>query len=340
MTRIKLKYIQEYVDRHGKVRRYFRRAGYPKATLDGLPYSKEFMEAYQAALDGQELKAIPPGKSKERQDSISALIAAYYQSHGYKGLSASTKSTYRGILERFRFQHGDKPVKLLERNHIKRILASKSDTPAAANNLLRMLKMLMVFAMDEGYRKDDPTTGIKPVKGKRQGFNTWSEADIQKFESAHPVGSKARLAFDLLLYTGQRRSDVVRMGRQHVREGVMLITQQKTGSRVEIPIHQHLRETVETSETGDLTFLVTKFGKPFTPAGFTNWFRDMVNEAGLKDLSPHGLRKAVCRRLAEAGCTPHEIMSISGHKNLKEVTLYTEAANRKSLAIDAMKRVK
>ncbi|WP_354595950.1 tyrosine-type recombinase/integrase [Rhodovulum tesquicola] len=87
----------------------------------------------------------------------------------------------------------------------------------------------------------------------------------------------------------------------------------------------------------NLSFLVTAQGRPFSPAGFTNWFRDMVREAGLPDgLSPHGLRKATCRRLAEAGCTPHQIMAISGHKSLAEVTRYTVAAGRKDLAVQAM----
>ncbi|MEA1835267.1 tyrosine-type recombinase/integrase, partial [Methylobacterium durans] len=175
---------------------------------------------------------------------------------------------------------------------------------------------------------------------KSEGFYTWSEADIATFEDRYPIGSRARLALALLLYTCQRRSDVVRMGRQHVRNGALAVRQQKTGTSLEIPLHPDLQSVLEASQAEHLTFLVTHEGRPFTPAGFTNWFRDTVRAAGLPDgCSPHGLRKAACRRLAEAGCTPHEIMSISGHKSLKEVTRYTAAAEQKRLAVRAMSTV-
>lgn len=126
---------------------------------------------------------------------------------------------------------------------------------------------------------------------------------------------------------------MVRIGRQHIRKGVLSVIQQKTGQDVHIPLHPDLSATLDALRRDNLTFLMTGQGKPFSPAGFTNWFRDMVREAGLPDgLSPHGLRKATCRRLAEAGCTAHEIMAISGHRSLAEVTRYTVAASRRDLA--------
>lgn len=143
----------------------------------------------------------------------------------------------------------------------------------------------------------------------------------------------------LLLYTAQRRSDVVRMGRQHVRDGILTMRQQKTGAEVSIPMHPQLQAIIAATAKDNLTFLVTGAGKPFSPAGFTNWFRQCCNEAGLpKGCSPHGLRKAASRRLAEHGCSPHEIMAITGHKTLKEVTRYTAAVDRKRLAITAMSK--
>lgn len=130
------------------------------------------------------------------------------------------------------------------------------------------------------------------------------------------------------------------MGRQHIRNGVMSIVQQKTGQDVHVPLHPELKAAIDSLPFDNLTFLVTAHGKPFSPAGFTNWFRDVAREAGLPDgLSPHGLRKATCRRLAEAGCTPHEIMAISGHRSLAEVTRYTVEAGRKGLAQRAVDRL-
>ena len=149
--------------------------------------------------------------------------------------------------------------------------------------------------------------------------------------------SRARLAMDILLNTAQRRSDIIRMGRQHVRGGFLTIRQSKTGTEVSTPVMGRFADVLDAVKHGHLTYLVTAQGKPFTDAGFTNWFREMVKDADLPvGLSPHGLRKAACVRLADAGRSATEIMSISGHRNLAEVQTYVEAANRKRAAVAAM----
>ena len=219
----------------------------------------------------------------------------------------------------------------MERRHVQKIIGERADTPAAAN-MLRMIHLLMRHAIELGWRGDDPSQGIRKPKQRKDGFLTWEEDHIAAFTAKHGQGSRAHLALMLLLYTGQRRSDVVRMGRQHVRNGVLSITQQKTGQDVHIPVHRDLKALLDALPLANLSFLITAQGKPFTPPGFTNWFREMVREAGL----PDGLRKATCRRLAEAGCSAHEIMAISGHRSLAEVTRYTVAASRKDLAARAM----
>jgi integrase len=130
----------------------------------------------------------------------------------------------------------------------------------------------------------------------------------------------------------------MRMGRQQVRDGVLTIVQQKTGQEISIPVLPDLPAAIDAEPRDNHTFLTTAQGRPLTPPGFTNWFRDVVREVkGLRDgLSPHGLRKAICRRLAEAGRAPHEIMAISRHKNLQEVTRYTAKASRVRMAHTAM----
>jgi integrase len=198
----------------------------------------------------------------------------------------------------------------------------------------------MRHAVDLGLRKDDPTRDVKAIRVKTRGFHSWTEAEIEQFETRHPIGSRARLAFALLLYTGQRRSDVVCMGRQHTRGGVLEVRQQKTGIELSIPVHSNLQAIIEATTAGQMTFLVTEFGKPFTAAGFGNWFREQCDMANLHHCSAHGLRKAAARRLAESGCTPHEIAAITGHASLKEIVRYTEAANQKRLAWAAMEKVK
>jgi integrase len=107
-----------------------------------------------------------------------------------------------------------------------------------------------------------------------------------------------------------------------------------------IPIHPELASIMAASSTGQMTFLTTQFARPFTSAGFGNWFRGQCNAAGLPRCSAHGLRKAAARRLAEAGCTAHEIASITGHASLKEIARYTRGADQRRLAQSAMDKVK
>jgi integrase len=177
---------------------------------------------------------------------------------------------------------------------------------------------------------------VRAVRIKSDGFHSWTDSEITQFEGWHPIGSRARLAFALLLYTGQRRSDVVRMGRQHIRDGALQVRQLKTGAELSIPVHPTLAAIIAETPTDHLTFLTTQFGQPFTAAGFGNWFHEQCVVAGLKHCSAHGLRKAAARRLAEAGCSTHEIAAITGHASLRVLERYTKAADQKKLAAAAM----
>lgn len=268
------------------------------------------------------------------------LIARYYQSLAFKTLAPATKKSYRSVIEQIRVAHGEKPVSLLDRRGVKAQMAKLADKPGAANNFLRHLRLLMSFAIEEEIRSDDPTARIKPLKVPGDGFRTWTEEEIAAFEERHEVGTKARLAFALLLFTAQRRGDVIRLGRGDIIGGRICLTQNKTGARLEIPIHPELATVLRDAPVGPPTFLITGYGKPFTPAGFGNWFRDRAAEAGLPlGCNAHGLRKAAARRLAEAGCTTREIMSITGHKTLREIERYTRAVSQESLAVGAMAKL-
>ncbi len=221
------------------------------------------------------------------------------------------------------------------------MVVAKAATPAAARNFLNTIRSLLQFAVDVGTRPDNPAIGVRRVKIKTDGYRTWTEDDIAAFEARHPVGTRARLALGLLLYTGQRRSDIVQMGRQHIRDGVLYLRQQKTGASLAIPVHPGLQAVLDATPSEHLTFLTTRGGSPFTPAGFTNWFREVCNEAGLPSgTSAHGLRKAACRRLAEAGCSASVIAAISGHRSLNEVQRYTAAADQLRMARAGMKAMR
>jgi integrase len=341
LASLRLKYVHAFKDRHGKPRHYFRRPGQKRVPLPGLPGSAEFMEAYQAALAGETAPPLEIGASRSKPGSVAAAVALYFGSMAFGNLAPDTQRQRRRILEHFREDYGHLCFRDLQRKHVETMLAKKIAAPHAARNFLKALRGLMAAAIPAGLRDDDPTAGIRNVKLRATGgYRTWTEEEIAQFEAAHPIDSRARLAFGLLLYTGQRRGDVIRMGRQHVRAGFIQVRQQKTGAVLEIPLHPALQEILAAHPAEHLTFLMTSLGQPFTAAGFTGWFRDRCREAGLPlGLSAHGLRKATCRRLAEAGCSANQIAAISGHASLREVERYTKAANQKRMAEAAMQTI-
>jgi integrase len=214
------------------------------------------------------------------------------------------------------------------------------DKPHMRKQWLKMLRGLMRYAVRIGMRANDPTMGLLIKHRQGDGARTWGELEIEAFRQRHPLGSRARLAFELLLNTVQRRGDVIRMGRQHIRDDSILVTQQKTGAKLKLPLLPQLVTAIEATPSDHLTFLTTVAGKPFTAAGFGYWFRKQCMAAGLRGFSAHGLRKAGCRRLAEAGCSEKQIAAWSGHRSLAEVARYTKAADQEVLAKAAMDRMR
>jgi integrase len=210
--------------------------------------------------------------------------------------------------------------------------------PWAANALRNILRALMRHAIEIGLRTDDPTRDVRAIRLKSDGYHSWLDDEIAQFENRHPIGSRARLALALLLNTGQRRSDVIKMGRQNIRNGFLHIRQQKTGIVLLIPVHTALAGIIAQTPADHLTFLTTQYGSPFSQTGFSYWFREECDKAGLRHCSAHGLGKAAARRLAEAGCTAHEIAAITGHASLREIVRYTKAADQQRLASAAMEK--
>jgi integrase len=343
------RYINAYVDRNGKARFYFRRAGFKSVALPGLPWSPDFMQAHERAMAGQPAAI---GAARVLPGSIHALAISYYGSIEFVRTKRSSQQLRRNVIEKFcratdanGLRNGDKRAALLQREHIIRFMAAKAAQPDAANGLRKALRALMQHAVDIGLRSDDPTQGIRRLPPRsRKGFHSWDETEIARFEAHYPIGSMPRLALALGLSFGQARQDVIAMGPQHIREGslnwVRMKTAQSTGIEVYIEVQPELRQIIDATPSGHLTFLVQENGAPFTIDSFNKWFRKCCDEARLPHCAFHGLRKACARRMAESGCTPHEIAAVTGHASLKEVERYTMAANRKRLAQSAMAKVR
>jgi integrase len=333
------KYVQQYDDRHGKPRLYLRKPGDRRVPLPGPLYSPAFWTTYYAALEG-----VPAPKITNRNapGSVSAAIAGYYRSAEFKSLSESSRRNYRRILELFRAEHGQKRLAKLETHHINRMIDERADTPVAAMHLRKRLNAVMKWAIGDGTIATNPVTAAKKISTKTDGYRTWSDADIAAYRARWPEGTPQRLSMELLLFTGMRRSDVVRIGWGDVHDGAIHYTTQKSQhmTKLAIPVHPVLRRHLEGCPRDAETFLQTEHGAPRSENAFTNYLREAAHAAGLpSDSSPHGLRKAACRMLAEAGCSAHMIQSITGHKHLAEVETYTKAANQRRLAEMAMEHL-
>jgi integrase len=216
----------------------------------------------------------------------------------------------------------------------------KADLPGAATGRVKALRPLFRWAVTEDILAADPARDLGRARAAGKAAVPWTPADVSAFEARHPVGTKARLALAILLYTGMRRSDAVQFGRQHVKDGWISKPQHKGRvrhpQRLELPLLPALAEVIAATPTGDLAFLATDYGRPFSIAGVGNWFRARCNEAGLPHLSAHGMRKAGAALLADRGATAHQLMAIYGWRSLAEAELYTRAADRKRLAREGL----
>jgi len=338
MTTVKLRYVDRFKDRHGRWRFYFRKGHGERMPLIGKPGTPEFMAAYQSAIEGVSPKREPPKRGDP--GTFDRLVQDYYSSPDFLRLAPRTQRAYRLVIERLLRDEkiGHRLVSQMTRQHVQHIIGKRAASPGAANDLLKKIKILVHFAIDNGWRSDDPTIR---VKGFPEGeFHTWTDDEIAAYEKHWPVGTRERTAFALLFYTGQRASDVGRMSWRDVEDSSIRVIQGKTGAKLRIPLHPELARILDQWPKTDVVILTTAFGKPFTEKGFSNFMADKIGRARLPERCvTHGLRKAAARRLAEAGCSANEIAAVTGHATLEEVARYTRAAEQKQLAHAAFRRL-
>jgi len=349
--KVDLPYLSAEIDRHGNDRLYVRRHG-RRVRLRLAPGEPGFADAYSAAVRGLER---PQGREGPEiatapQGTFGWLVARYVASSEFRKLEPTSQRTRRRILEDCLVERlnpdvpdlmRDCPINALSAAHVKMLRERKEGKPGAANNRRKYLSAAFGWAVEAGHLRFNPARDVRTAKRSSSGFHTWTIDEVRQFEARHPIGTKARLALALLLFTGARRGDVVTFGRQHVKDGWLRFVPRKTRYRrdtlAEKPILPELERIITTSPTGDLAFLVTEYGRPFSAAGFGGWFRKRCDEAGLPQCTAHGLRKAGAKIVAELGATDRQLMAIYDWTTAAQATTYTAAADRKKLAGDGMK---
>jgi integrase len=337
MTRPRPPYLLKEITRHGLTVFYFRSGKGPRIRIHGTYGSKEFLANYDLARGGV--------KSSQRRtmaakDTIGWLIAAYHESSAWARLAAATRRQREGIFRAVLAGAGDMPLADITHKTIRDGVDRRKATPSAANAFLITMKILFHWGYDQGHIEADPTVGLHTLRQKSEGFHTWTDEEIAKFEIRWPIGTRERLALAVLLYTGLRRGDAVSLGKQHIKHGVIAFRTAKTGQQVTIPLLPELARIIDATPTGDLTFIAGPRGQPISKDSFGHWFARACKAAGIPKGRAHGLRKAGATSAANNGATERELEALFGWKGGGMAARYTRAADREKLARTAIEKMR
>ena len=335
------KHVVEDIDRYKKSRYYLRIKGRKKVRLDGIPWTASFMEAYEKALSGEDLKSAAP-----MPQTWQWLCTQYFASFGNnptryqmvlrRRLEATfMEPTRPGGTDLFK----DMPLSAFGRKAVRVLRDRKADVPEGANNRLKAIRNVFTWANREieDFKYGNPGLLVEKLTHATDGYYTWSIDDVRQYQAYHRTGTKARLALALGLWAGgPRRVDLVRLGPQMIRNGVLKYKSAKSGAVIELPVLPELQAEIDAAPKGHLTFLVTEFGKPFTPNGFGNWFKRRCREAGLPQCTAHGMRKAGATIAAENGATDAQLQALFGWETARMAAHYRKQAQQRRLAADAV----
>ncbi|WP_332060783.1 tyrosine-type recombinase/integrase [Bartonella sp. CB74] len=335
-------HLVKQITQHGKIVWYVRIGHGSRRRVHGTYGTQEFIDSYKRAL--AELQGIIPPKPKVGkliEGSFAWLLKQYFNSVDWHSLAKGTKKQKELILMKVCDSIGNIPYREIKKAHITAGVERRKETPAMARNFLKALNGLFKWAIDQSLLENNPTVGVKrpPLKNK-DGFPTWTEEDIEQYYQKWAIGTHERVWIDVLLYTGLRRGDAVRIGWKDVKDNIIHLKTEKSKFQTDVflPILPELTETLKTNPTGDETFICGKEGKKLTKESFGNLFREACNAAGIKK-SAHGLRKLAATRAANSGATLSQLKALFGWTNDSMASLYTKSADRKKLSLEAIKKL-
>ena len=348
MIKTRLKYCVFDPDSNGNDRYYVRKPGRRKIRIREVfgdsagTITPEFMKAYfeaLAALDGGKPPPKPP-----REKTFFWLVDQYFRSEEFRRYDDLTKADKRSVLNRFCQTAGELPYSDYRQEDMEHSRDKRSSTPGAADKLVKYLRVMFKWAIAKKHAGHNPAVGVTKINIDSEGWHTWTPAEVNTYREYYKIGTKARLALELMLNIGARISDAARVGHQHETKGWLKFVAWKNRNRksrktIEVPITRDLRAALAASETGDLTYLLTDQGKAFTINGLGNKMRDWCDAAGLSLCSSHGLRKAAAVILAENGATAPELCAIFGWSKLETAEIYIREAQKRRMVGNAFARL-
>lgn len=332
MPRPRPLYLHKFRTRHGKFIWYVRKPGGKRVRIKGDYGSPDFNTNYKTALDGLTVTQASP---RAANGTMAWLWARYRETGAWTHLAPATRRQRENIMVGVLKAIGHERCNAIKRSDVIQAREARSKTPAQSRNFLDAMRGMFRWALDADHIKIDPTAGVKnPPKPKGGGFLVWTEDDVDRFQAFWAIGTQERVWLDVLLYTGLRRGDAVRLGKQHVRNGEAVLKTEKSQEevRVTIPILPVLQATLTAGPTGDLAFICGKKGDPLTKESFGNMFSAACRRAGLVNKSAHGVRKIGATRAAENGATVSELEALFGWRGGGMASLYTRDADRARLA--------
>jgi integrase len=348
MIQTRLKFCVYDPDPNGNPRYYVRKAGRAKIRIRepfedaGGNVTAEFMSAYFDALGT--LDRVPQAPKLPREKTFNWLVTQYFHSPEFARYDKATKDDKRGVLNRYCETAGDLPYASLRKEDIERSRDKRSNTPGAADKLVKYLRVMFNWAVDKKHAQQNPAIGVKKINTESDGWHTWTPAEVDAYRANHKIGTKARLALELMLNVGARISDAAKIGRQHESEGWLKFVawknrNKKSRKTIECPITSDLAAAIAATPSGGLTYLINDLGRAFTINGLGNKMRDWCDAAGLPQCSSHGLRKAAAVILAENGATAPELCALFGWSKLETAEIYIREAQKRKMVANAFTRL-
>ena len=335
MTKHRLPYLNRSVNRVGAVYWYVRRRHGPRIPIPGEYGSKAFLDAYHDAVAGI-VRAKP--EMHASKGTLRWLADNWKRSSDWAGTSIATRKQRDNILARVLEDNGGCAIEDIDEAAIRAGRERRLATPAAANNFLKTMRALFRWAKEAQHVDRDPAGGVKFLKVKTKGFTPWTLDDVAAYRARWPLGTRERLALEILINTGFRRGDAVSVGRQHLKDKVIHITAGKNGVKLFIPVLPALADALAAGPVGDLTFLVGKRRLPYTKESFGNMFREWCDDAGVSK-SAHGIRKLAATMVADNGGSEQQLQALFGWTTNAMSALYTREANRQRQALQAAYRL-